>query len=130
MSFVGIDVGARRLHVVVLGDAGHVEDGCVLAATDWETVLAMCRGAECVAIDSPEKLSIAPHRGDTAVDGRTLSNKFRNARCAEIGLGIRHRIWVPWVTPQTDPSEWMKVGIDLFGHLHAASIQAIEIELD
>lgn len=125
MTFVGIDVGAQRLHGVALDVDGRVRDGRVFAAV--RDVVEWCRGAACIAIDAPDRLSTAPHSQDVDVDGRPLSDKFRRARCAEIGLGTRHGFWVPWATPESDPPGWMAVGLDLFAWLREGGLTAIEV---
>jgi predicted nuclease with RNAse H fold len=115
--FVGIDVGAKRLDLAAVDAGGRVVDIAVFAASDIGPAIAWCRGAEAVAIDAPAALSTAPHAGDV-----TLAPKFRAARCAEIDLGRRHRLWVPWVAPLSGApvAPWMAVGLALFAALPAA----------
>ena len=127
MTFVGVDVGAQRLHVVVLGSGGGVVDGRVLAAADLKSLIEVCGGAECVAIDAPDSLSTAPHKADGVAGGKPLAPKFQNARCAEIGLGIQCGIWVPWATPEQDSPGWMAVGIQVFAQVRTAGVPAIEV---
>jgi predicted nuclease with RNAse H fold len=127
MNCVGIDVGATRLHVVAIDSQGCVEFGSVVSSNDFERLIDLCRGASCVAVDAPDRLSTAPHADDADVGGRPLSNKFRRARCAEIGLGTQSGVWVPWATPEHDPPHWMAVGLRLFRDLRAAEVVAIEV---
>ena len=110
---LGIDVGAERLHCVVLEAGGRIVDARVLHADDLNGVLALAAGASATAIDAPAAPSTAPHAGDAS-----LSTKFQPARCAEIALGRVRRIWVPWVTPIAGPfPTWMQVGFTLFDAL-------------
>ena len=107
---LGIDVGADRLHCVVLDAGGQIVDARVLEATDLVGLCMLADGAAVVAIDAPAAPSTAPHVADD-----TLSPKFRMARCAEIALGRTRRIWVPWVTPVARPfPTWMQVGFAVF----------------
>ncbi len=109
MRVVGIDVGSRRLHAVAL-DAGAAVAGVgTFPADDLRPLIAWTKRADAVAVDSPDRWSTAPHRAD-----EDLSPKFRNARCAEIALGRRCRIWVPWTTPTEPVPGWIQVGIDVF----------------
>ena len=115
--FVGIDVGARRLDAAAVDPSGAVLDIAVFDARDIGAATAWCAGADVVAIDAPQTLSAAPHADDIA-----LAPKFRAARCAEIDLGRRHRLWVPWTTPTEDAPlpGWMAAGMSLFSALPAA----------
>jgi predicted nuclease with RNAse H fold len=107
---LGIDVGAERLHCVVLGAGGRVVEARVLRADDLEGVRSLAATVMAIAIDAPAAPSTAPHASDAS-----LSAKFRPARCAEIGLGRLRRLWVPWVTPVAGPfPAWMAVGFTLF----------------
>jgi hypothetical protein len=107
-TFVGIDLGASALHVVVL-----VEDGPRLALHDARVVTPDALdeldldGAVAVAIDAPGEPSRGCHVADPS-----LSPKFRTARCGEIALGQQAGIWVPWTTPLEldDAAPWMRVG--------------------
>ncbi len=108
--FVGIDLGARALHVVVLTDDGSrlaVDDARVVTPDALAELEAVTAGAAGVAIDAPA----APSRGCHA-DDVGLAPKFRTARCGEIALGQGARIWVPWPTPPSaaDAPPWMRVG--------------------
>ena len=115
--FVGIDVGARRLDAAAVNLDGGVINLAVFDASEPWAAAAWCRGADMVAIDAPQALSAAPHAHDVS-----LAPKFRSARCAEIDLGRRHRLWVPWPTPIPDAPVpgWMAAGFALFGALPAA----------
>jgi predicted nuclease with RNAse H fold len=85
---------------------------------------AWAKLADEVAIDAPASLSTAPHRGETSI-----SRKFQGARCAEIELGRRHRIWVPWPTPTDEMAvlPWMLIGFRLFASLSAGGLDPIEV---
>jgi predicted nuclease with RNAse H fold len=115
--FVGIDVGARRLDAAAVNLDGVVIDVAAFDASDASAAAAWCRGADVVAIDAPQRLSDAPHANDVG-----LAPKFRTARCAEIDLGRRHRLWVPWTTPTADAPlpGWMASGMALFAALQGA----------
>ena len=126
--FVGIDLGASTIHVVVLETqpqgAPTVVDARTFGASDEHGVLALVDGASDIAIDAPARLSVAPHRDDASI-----SPKFRVARCGEIALGQDAGIWVPWVTP-ADPARvpgWMQVGFNLWATLHDAGHTPIEV---
>lgn len=120
--FVGIDLGASAIDVVAVGSSLDLVGAAVLAPDLLDDLLELVAGAECVAIDAPSALSTAPH-----LDDASLSPKFRPARCAEIALGRDHGVWVPWVTPTTDPVAWMSLGLRLYTELDAASRRCIEV---
>jgi predicted nuclease with RNAse H fold len=114
----GIDVGARRLHVVLLSQTAELE-GSVFAATDLDSVANAVADARVIAIDAPQRPSNLPHACCV-----NLSPKFRRARCAEIALGREHGIWVPWVSPASRPADpWIEVGFDLFERLSPRSVE-------
>jgi predicted nuclease with RNAse H fold len=115
--FAGIDVGARRLDAAAVDLDGVVIDVTAFDASDPSAAAAWCRRAGAVGIDAPERLSTAPHAQDMG-----LPPKFRSARCAEIDLGRRHGVWVPWTTPTADAplQGWMAAGFALFAALPAA----------
>jgi predicted nuclease with RNAse H fold len=120
---VGIDVGARALHLVSLDGDARVVDTATLAATDPDAAVAFADGAVAVAVDSPDRWSTAPHAGD-----ETLAPKFRTARCGEVGLGRQQGIWVPWTTPvEPSPGTWIDAGIALFSALRAAGHEPVEV---
>lgn len=102
-EFLGIDLGAKRLHVVGLDAALRLGAASVFDASDLGELRGLLKAASVVAIDAPSALSTAPHQ-----DEMSLSAKFRTARCAEIALGQEHKIWVPWVTPTED--HWSPAG--------------------
>jgi len=83
---VGIDLGAFRIHTVVLtaatGAPARVVEAHAFDGTDLPGLVAMAAGADQIAIDAPDRLSTAAHRGD-----ESRKPKFRSARCAEIALG-------------------------------------------
>jgi Protein of unknown function (DUF429) len=125
---IGIDLGASTIHVIVLSGPtngrGVVAAAGTFDATDIESVVALAHGATEIAIDAPAELSTAPHRDDAAI-----SNKFRTARCGEIALGQRAKIWVPWVTPH-DPTAvagWMAVGFALWQALREVGHEPLEV---
>jgi predicted nuclease with RNAse H fold len=124
MWFVGIDPGASALHYAVLDDTRRVVDGGVLPAGAMPELLEVAAGAGVVAIDAPAAPSTAPHAGDPS-----LPPKFRPARCCEIALAHRYRLWVPWVAPVAGAAadEWMRVGFRLFQELAAAGHAPIEV---
>src|SRR3990172_1764730 len=82
---VGIDLGAKALHVVVLDPTSEpfpVVEATVVQPSEEAALRVLCAGGAAIAIDAPSDPSTAPHRGDP-----TLSPKFRVARCGEIALG-------------------------------------------
>ena len=115
MTFVGIDVGARRFHVAT-------SDGHVVALGDIADVADACDGAERIAIDAPaEPATGRIHDGDH-------SPKFAVARCNEIAAGEQLGVWVPWVTPTlTDAPSWMLAGFALWDTLRALGHEPIEV---
>jgi hypothetical protein len=126
--WLGIDLGASALHAVVLTPVrrkrSRVEVATTAPAGDIPAVVELAAGCDAVAVDAPSELSTAPHAGDS-----TLSAKFRTARCGEIALGTRGRIWVPWTTP-ADPDSvpaWMQVGFDVWSALRGAGHAPIEV---
>ena len=120
--YVGIDVGAAWLHLVALDETASVVEHDVFAADDLEGVVGWAGGAEEIAIDSPDGWSTCPHGDDDS-----LSPKFRTARCAEIGLGRGHGIYVPWTTPPHRlAGSWMDAGIAQFSALRQAGHSPIE----
>jgi predicted nuclease with RNAse H fold len=121
-SSVGIDVGARRLHAVALDGGAAILGVAVFDSADVDELVGWASGAENVAIDSPDRWSTGPHSSEPE-----LSPKFRTARCAEIALGRKHRIWVPWTTPMEPVPGWIRVGIDLFTALRAKGQEPVEV---
>lgn len=109
--YFGIDLGAKRVHVVSVDDQLKLAAAFVFDARDHDGLRELLKGASVVAIDAPSTLSTAPHESDTS-----LSPKFRTARCAEISLGKEHKIWVPWATPTVDQplAGWMALGFEIF----------------
>jgi predicted nuclease with RNAse H fold len=113
---LGIDVGARLLHCVAVDADGRVVAADAVEPDEVGKVAAWATTCETVAIDAPSKPSNRPHGDDVE-----LSPKFREARCAEVELGRRHGIWVPWVTPAAPPfATWMTVGFAVYGALSNA----------
>jgi predicted nuclease with RNAse H fold len=121
MRVVGVDVGARRLHAVALDGATGVAVPETFNAADLALVVDWLTGADAIAVDAPDRWSTAPHADDAA-----LAPKFRTARCGEIGLGRRHRIWVSWTTPVEPAPGWIQVGVDLFAAVRAAGLHPVE----
>lgn len=126
-EWVGIDLGASRIDVVVLGggDGGlRVSRATTHGADEVDSVVDLVVKARAIAIDAPAELSTAPHRDDAAVN-----RKFRIARCGEVALGEQTGIWVPWVTP-SDPARvppWMTVGFSLWRALRTAGQKPLEV---
>ncbi|MFO0888763.1 MAG: DUF429 domain-containing protein [Isosphaeraceae bacterium] len=119
--FAGIDVGARRLHLVGLDPRLGLLKAEVLGAGELGRLPSLLDGALVAAIDAPDRLSTAPHQWEPG-----LAPKFRSARCAEIALGRQFGIWVPWTTPTGGPvAGWMGVGFRVFEILRGL-VRAIE----
>lgn len=120
--FVGIDVGADRLHAAVIDEDARLVGGR-LFVEDSEAV-EWAASARAIAIDAPASLSTAPHLEDME-----LGRKFRTGRCAEVGLGRSHRIWVPWVTPTPEMvvQPWIQRGFNLFADFAEAGHTPIEV---
>lgn len=118
--FVGIDVGSKWLHVVVLQQGGKVDTAGVVPPDGLGPVLD---GVTVVAIDAPDRPSAARHRDDASL------KKFRTARCAEIALGRGAGYWVPWVTPPDDEevSPWMRTGFSVWRACEAAGHKPREV---
>ena len=122
-SFVGIDVGADRLHVASLDADGRVAACAVFSSTQLPELVAGLDAAEVVAVDAPAQMSSLPHARDTE-----LAPKFRRARCAEIALGRDFRIWVPFVGPAERPAPaWMETGFAVFEALAGLGSVTIEV---
>lgn len=123
--YVGLDVGAREIHGIAIDDSGQVLDAIDFDAAEPEMVQSWAEPAKAVAIDSPDRLSTGPHSTDESL---SISPKFRNARCAEIGLLKQYRLQVPWATPTKEPVDgWMRVGIALFEVMRKAGQSPIEV---
>jgi len=123
--YVGLDVGARKIHGVALRHDGYVAGHLEVEARAADMFLDWAAGASAIAIDSPDRLSTAPHGADPDPD---IPMKFRKARCAEIGLLRLYRLQVPWATPPGEPVDaWMGVGMGLFDALRGAGENPIEV---
>jgi predicted nuclease with RNAse H fold len=122
--FVGVDVGAARLHCVGLNQALRVTEASVYAVTELEQFAERAASASVVAVDAPATLSIAKHARDPA-----LSPKFARARCAEIALGRDYGLWVPFVAPRAaEPvATWMQTGLAVYEVLRETSATVIEV---
>jgi predicted nuclease with RNAse H fold len=121
--FVGVDVGADRLHCVALDGLRPLDGPAVFGARELPQLAAWAAAARAVSIDAPAQLSTAPHHGDPS-----LSPKFALARCAEITLGREHGSWVPWVTPTAPPVPgWMATGFAAYDALRGCGIEPIEV---
>lgn len=122
--YAGIDLGQRRIHVVVVDPHLSLKETIVMDVSDLEGLPLVVAGCEVIAIDAPESLSTTPHSGDD-----TLSPKFRAARCAEIALGRRHKIWVPWVTPSSKElcPQWMQVGFQVYERVMRPGRRVVEV---
>jgi predicted nuclease with RNAse H fold len=120
--WAGVDVGARKVHVVVIDGRSRVVRAEAVPASEMERLLGLLGPVTGVAVDSPGAWSTAPHAG-----GETIARKFRLGRCGEIALGRDYGIWVPWSTPPTpQPGTWMATGIELFDILRAAGHDPVE----
>lgn len=120
--WVGVDVGKRRFHMVVINARRRIVGAEVIPATDLSVALGFVADARGVAVDSPGAWSTAPHAGD-----ETVAPKFRLGRCSEIALGRQYGIWVPWSTPpEPDPGTWMATGIGLFDALRNEGHDPVE----
>lgn len=107
--FVGIDVGADRLHCVAF-DARRRAFGRAYLPNELEHLCEWLAHAEVIAIDAPAQVSCRPHADDPLI-----SQKFREARCAEIALGRDFGVWVPFVAPSSRPAApWMETGFALY----------------
>jgi hypothetical protein len=125
--FVGIDLGARALHVVTLEQTGarlRVTDARIVTPDAIGDLAPIVATAGAVAIDAPAAPSPGCHAGD-----ETIAPKFRTARCGEIALGRAAAIWVPWPTPTgaTDAPPWMQVGFDTWAACRAHGPEPIEV---
>ena len=115
---IGIDLGATHLHVASL-DGGELRTS---TTTSIDDVVAMCAGADAIAIDAPSD----PATG--RVHEGPLSPKFAVARCNEIAAGEQLGVWVPWVTPTLDAApSWMRTGFALWEALRAKGHEPIEV---
>jgi predicted nuclease with RNAse H fold len=121
---VGVDVAAERLHCVALDVSLRVADARMFAAAELGDLVRWARAATIVAVDAPAELSTAPHASESS-----LSPKFARARCAEIALGRRYGLWVPFVAPLAgEPiATWMKTGLALFEEFDRTSTRVIEV---
>ncbi|MBV8984023.1 MAG: DUF429 domain-containing protein [Acidimicrobiia bacterium] len=120
--WAGVDVGARRLHLIVIDRRCQIRRAEVVEAAEPEKMLALVDRVKGVAVDSPGAWSTSPH-----ADDETVSHKFRLGRCSEIALGREYGIWVPWSTPpEPEPGTWMATGIALFDALRAAGHDPVE----
>jgi len=125
--FVGIDLGARALHVVTLEESGarmRVADARIVTPDAIGDLAPVVATAGAVAIDAPA----APSRG-CHIDDETLAPKFRTARCGEIALGRGAAIWVPWPTPTRadDAPGWMQVGFETWAACRAHGPEPMEV---
>ena len=121
---VGVDVGAKRLHVVALGIGGEVTNASVVAAADladFESQLAGLAENAVVAIDGPAGPSVAAYS-----DEAHLSEKFRLARGCEIELGRQRKIWVSFATGPHPLTGWMAVAQAIHNRVQAAGFRALE----
>jgi len=125
--FVGIDLGARALHVVTLERTGarmRVADARIVTPDAIGDLAPIVEAAAAVAIEAPA----APSRG-CHTDDATLAPKFRTARCGEIALGRGAAIWVPWPTPTraADAHPWMQVGFAAWATCRAHGPEPMEV---
>jgi len=125
--FVGIDLGARALHVVTLERSGarlRVAEARIVTPDAIDDLAPIVEAAGAVGIDAPA----APSRG-CHTDDESLAPKFRTARCGEIALGRGAAIWVPWPTPTraTDAPTWMQVGFSAWATCRAHGPEPMEV---
>jgi len=122
-SWLGIDLGARRVDAVLL-TGEEVTAVQAFDASDLDGIVTLAEGVAQVAIDAPAELSTAAHRDD-----ETVNRKFRVARCGEIALGQQAGIWVPWVTPpdRDDVPGWMTTGFVIWEALRVAGHAPLEV---
>lgn len=114
---LGVDVAADHVHCVELDPDGRVVRSALVERGHLDTLRGWAAPVGVVAIDAPSEHSTEPHR-----DERSLSRKFRTARCCEIALGRERGIWVPWVTPAGPPyRSWMETGFALYRTLTGAA---------
>lgn len=120
--FIGVDVGGNQIHAVMLDDDAHIVDGRAYDAGELEDFVSWAAEGTVAAIDAPDRPSLGPLEAHAG-----MSPKFRSARCAEVGLALGHKIWVPWATP-VGPAfpEWMRVGFTLHSRV-AERIATIEV---
>ncbi len=120
----GLDVGADRVHGVVIDSTYSVVETRLLPADRLDYLIRWAAEHDAIAIDSPDLLSTGPH-----LDDSTLALKFRSGRCAEIGLARNQHIYVPWVTPMSADAlaRWMEVGMAIFAKLRANGDSPIEV---
>lgn len=116
----GVDVGADRLHCVVIDASGDVVRSAVFGVQGDQMpshAVAWLENTSCVAIDAPRELAGGHSHG-------SRRGKFALARCAELALGECFGIWVPWVTPaeQSLLRNWMKIGQLLFSVLDSTRV--------
>lgn len=123
MLAVGIDVGADRIHAVMLDESLTVVDGWVASPFDGEAAarLAALKPTS-IAIDGPDGSSAAPYRDDFS-----LAPKWRTARGCEVELGLQRRIWVSFATPSGPLTGWMAVAADLFDLARRAGHTPLEV---
>src|SRR5690348_748126 len=120
--WAGVDVGARRFHVIVIDRRYRIRRAEVVDAADLRALAELVNAVKGVAVDSPGAWSTSPHASD-----ETVSRKFRLGRCSEIALGREYGIWVPWSTPpEPEPGTWMATGIAAFEGLRAAGLDPVE----
>lgn len=106
--FTGVDVGARRVDAISIDERGTVVSAATFSADRLGDLQTWLVGSAVIAIDAPESPGGIVRPEHLALG---LGPKFLAARCAEIDLGRRFRIWVPWVTPPLqEASQWMRVG--------------------
>lgn len=118
--YAGVDVGARRVHAIVLRQDG-VLSFVARYAGEAEGVADFCSAAARVAIDAPGGPSAGAHRGDLSV-----AAKFRAGRCSEVPVpGVPA---VPWVSPLSvaDAPGWMRTGFSVWSSLVATGAEVVE----
>jgi predicted nuclease with RNAse H fold len=125
IGYVGVDVGADRLHCVAVDAARRVTGVRIFRADEVDDLVDAVRSAHVVAVDAPAQLSTMPHEHEVG-----LSPKFRRGRCAEIALGREHGSWVPWVAPAERPARgWIETGLRACEALRNGGTRADVIEV-
>ena len=121
---MGIDVGADRIHAVVLDETLAIIDVWVADPGDRIGVAARLAALSptSIAIDGPDGPSAAPFR-----DELSLAPKWRTARGCEVELGRRKGIWVSFATPEGELGGWMGVAAAIFEAARASHHVALEV---
>lgn len=82
---LGIDVGAERLHCVVLEAGGRIVDARVLRADDLDGVCALAATVSATAVDAPAAPSTAPHASDASLSAKFGQRDVRRSASDDSG---------------------------------------------